>query len=196
MGFAISITMEETRLPAFHELLATGFLVSASEGESIRDFLLGRLALDADYVASTVQTVFLNGRAVDDFDRTGLPEGAVLALSSAMPGLVGAVFRCKSPLSPMRGIEAGTDRGPRLSAADIEVTVKLFNRVAADLGPCLFAAGLRLPADRLLGFLRSRHDLAVKEIRVNEQAADPADLPRLLADGPAEILLTVKAQEP
>jgi len=62
-------------------------------GCSIRDLLCGQLALQDEYLDNRIHTFFLNGKAVDDVDSTLVTGGAVLALSSAMPGIMGDCLR-------------------------------------------------------------------------------------------------------
>lgn len=188
----ISLAVNEARLPVFFELLATGLYVEAGTGESIRSLLEGRLGLGADYVEANVQTVFLNGRAVDDFDRTTVSEDAVIALSSAMPGLVGAVFRRQSPLGSMRGVSAEAGTALSEATADCRVMVKLFNRVAADVGPGWLAAGVRVPAGRLADFLGSHAELAVHEAAVDGRASGVPEILAMLKRGGEEVGLCVR----
>lgn len=188
----ISLAVNEARLPVFFELLAAGLYVDAGAGESIRSLLEGRLGLDADYVEANVQTVFLNGRAVDDFDQTLVSEDAVVALSSAMPGLVGAVFRRQSPLGSMRGVSAEAGMAPTEAAANCRVMVKLFNRVAADVGPDWLAAGVRVPAKRLADFLASHSDLEVHEAAVDGRQSGVPEILSVLKTGGEEVRLWVR----
>ena len=188
----ISLTVNKARLPVFYELLATGLYVDAGAGESIRTLLEGRLGLDAEYVEANVQTVFLNGGAVDDFDQTLVSEEAVIALSSAMPGLVGAVFRRQSPLGSMRGVSAEASTAPSEVRADCRVMVKLFNRVAADVGPGWLAAGVRVPAGRLADFLGSHSELEVHEAAVDGRLSGVSEILAMLKTGGEEVRVCVR----
>ncbi len=97
--------------PAFKALLQRGVGIPDGSGASVREFLQGTLGIDAAYVEEKLQTVFLDGHPVDDFDRAVVRPGAVLALSGAMPGLAGATMRRGGFYARMReGItHAGTD---------------------------------------------------------------------------------------
>lgn len=138
------ITVPQERVSLFFPLLAAGFRLAVETGRSLRDVLCRQLGLDAQYVESQVQTFFLNGRAVDDIDKALVADGAEIALSAAMPGLVGAVFRKGGKLSSFRTdikekqINDGTckNRG--------SIRLRLFNQVAADLGPGFLASGILL----------------------------------------------------
>lgn len=56
-------------------------------------FWKGVLGLPHFYVEERIQTLLLNGLAVDDPDTAVLESGARLALSAAMPGVLGATLR-------------------------------------------------------------------------------------------------------
>lgn len=171
--------VDKARLPVFYEILTAGFAVSVPSGKSVRMVLTTHIGLDAQYVEARIHTVFLNGRTVDDFDDATVAAGDVLALSSAMPGLVGAVFRRQSPLAKMRGpgISRAAFSEGRSSG---EITLKLFNQVAKNLGPDFLTAGIRVSATYLRRFLAAHPELALKAIRVNEVKHDARDLPEIL----------------
>jgi hypothetical protein len=137
--------------PAFKALLQRGVGIPNGSGGSVREFLQGTLGIDAAYVEEKLQTVFLDGHPVDDFDRAVVRPGAVLALSGAMPGLAGATMRRGGFYARMReGItHAGTDT-PEGSGKGV-VVVKLFNRPLADLAETLAGRPLLAPADALDG---------------------------------------------
>jgi hypothetical protein len=93
------------------------------------------LGIDADYIEHRIQTVFLDGHPVDDVKETTVTDGAVLALSAAMPGLVGATMRRSGVLAGFR--DTITYRASDACASDAEgfVTIKLFNLLVRELGP-------------------------------------------------------------
>jgi len=135
---------------AFRTLLQRGVGVPQGACVGVREFLQEILGIEAGYVEERLQTVFLDGRPIDDLDRTLVGPGAVLALSGAMPGLAGATMRRGGYYARMR--EGITHPG---AAAEEEgegpgiVTVKLFNRPLADLAESLAELTLLVPADAL-----------------------------------------------
>lgn len=191
----IRLAVNETRLPVFCELLAAGFFVDAPQGCSIRELLTDVLGIDAEYVESRIQTVFVNGRAVDDFDSPLVGKDAVVALSAAMPGLVGAVLRRGSPLGSMRGV--GADKGAHGTEKTrvAPITLKLFNQVAAELGPGFLAAGIRIPAGRLGDFLAKHADLSVEAVQADGKNRPAAHLPEISSGGTELIRLSVEIDE-
>jgi hypothetical protein len=138
--------------PAFKALLQRGVGIPDGTGVSVREFLQETLGIDSEYIEEKLQTVFLNGQPVDDFDRAIVRPGAVLALSGAMPGLAGATMRRGGFYARMReGItHAGTDTACGGGEKGV-VVVKLFNRPLADLAEVLAAHPLLAPADALDG---------------------------------------------
>lgn len=145
----IELTLTE---PApFFPLLQQGFQVQARMGSSVRTFLTEDLGIDPDYLENRIQTIFLNGHPVDDLNETVVTDGAVIALSAAMPGLVGATMRRSGVLASFRdGItyratdaREATDRGV--------VTVKLFNLLVRELGPGFLEHGIWVNPDEVAG---------------------------------------------
>jgi len=187
----IHLTVDAAWLSLFYEFLAAGFRVPVVvETASIREVLIEQVGLNKTYLEKNIQTVFLNGRAVDDFVTTTVSDGDVMALSAAMPGLVGAVFRRQSPLSNMRS-NMSDDRHPsRRPAMEGWITLKLFNRVASDIGPDLLAGGIRVTADRLACFMESHADFRCEHIVINGEEAGLGDI-AAMKNSTADIQLSV-----
>ncbi|MBI5895606.1 MAG: hypothetical protein HZB24_06245 [Desulfobacterales bacterium] len=124
---------------------SAGVGIKTMAGISLTDLLCRQLAIDPEYVDRRIQTIFLNQRAVDRTEQVIIPAGAVLALSAAMPGLVGATFRKGGVLAGFRkdisyrNIPAPPQDGSR---EETLITLKLFNLVARELGPRLLSLGV------------------------------------------------------
>jgi hypothetical protein len=138
----------------FAPLLGGGFLLSGAAGTSMESFLRDAAGIAADYLKDRVQTLFLDGRAVDDPRAAVVTNGSVISLSAAMPGLAGAVLRrsgvyaaMRRPISHEAAGRAGDER------ARITVTLKLFNLIARELGPTFLAKGILMESDGLRDFL-------------------------------------------
>jgi hypothetical protein len=137
-------------------LFQQGIRVRIPAGVSVSDFLVDVLGVDPEYVRGRITTVFLDGSVVDHMDTAWLHEGSCLALSAAMPGLVGATMRKGGYYAAMRGaitLEAEQSSANTVGQV-IEVTVKLFNLLIDEIGPALLAHGVALrPGDaaELLG---------------------------------------------
>jgi hypothetical protein len=114
--------------------------------------------LDRDYVAARVTTIFLDSKPVDDVTTATVRDGATIALSGAMPGLVGATMRRGGYYAAMRGTishaDSATESGGRIGT----VRIKLFNLLLPELGPTLLRRGVLIAAPSLADFLGSRTD--------------------------------------
>jgi len=141
------------QLARFHSLLREGFLVEAEPGCTIKTLLCEQFMVGPEYLEARVQTVFLNGKPVDDLDHTTIPAGATLALSAAMPGLVGATLRRGGHYAPMRSEITYREQGTRAATVASMVRVKLFNLLAPELAPNFLAQGIWLSGLKLREFL-------------------------------------------
>ena len=134
-------------------LLQRGFLVHVNGATSINNLLKKLPGFDQEYITSKIQTLFVNGLAEDDTIRE-LVAGDTLALSAAMPGLAGAIFRKGGQHASLRSI-------PRPKAVSREqapgfITLKLFNVIATDTGPQLLAHGIYIQGRILARFLEKQ----------------------------------------
>jgi hypothetical protein len=156
---ALRMSVTGNALPLFTTVLQSGIEIKTAHGETLGKFLSNFPGFTAKYLADTVQTIFLNGTAVDDLSLPLTGSNPVLALSAAMPGLAGAIFRKNSLHAALR-----TDTKTLSSESDqeksISVTLKLFNSIARDRGADLLKTGLCLHSEQLANFLTSRPHLA------------------------------------
>lgn len=181
----VTIEFRTEKPEIFEFLLQEGFAVDFVDNCTIREFLCLQLALCGDYTEKKVQTIFLNGKPVDDVDAAVLHENDRLALSAAMPGLVGATMRKRGFFAKMRhsishNFEGGEDVGETRGKACL-VHVKLFNLLARDLARDFLQRGVYFPTQRfrtLLGRRPDRFFLELGEVRIDGEALDS---PRELA---------------
>ena len=117
--FLLHTTAED--IDRFTSLLQAGILIPAVRGVSIGAFLESLPGFTADYITDQVQTIFLNGTATDDMETPMEGDNPVLAISAAMPGLAGAIFRRNSLHAALRTVKATIANN---SATD-EITVTL-----------------------------------------------------------------------
>ncbi len=128
----------------FLTLFEKGIVLSTKTGCSLRDFLCGQLGLSDNYLDQRVQTLFLDARPVDDVDTAVIKNGSTLALSAAMPGLLGATMRKGGRYATFRkDISQHTDECGICETSG-QVTVKLFNLVAKEVGGRLLEAGVEV----------------------------------------------------
>lgn len=150
----LCITVSADRLACFFPLLQKGFALGVLVGSPIRVLLHDSFGLTDEYIEARIQTVFLDGKPVDDIDGALLRDGSTLALAPAMPGLMGAMLRRGGYYAPMRsGI---THRGDAAQRGIVEgrITVKLFGMTLRELGPRLLERGIEVDAGDLAPIVR------------------------------------------
>jgi hypothetical protein len=138
----LGLTMPAERVACFFPLLQKGVGMRARLGIPVGVFLREGLGLSDATIEARIQTVFLDGRPVDDIEGALLREGSTLALAPAMPGLMGAMLRRGGYYAPMRsGITHRDDAAPQGSGEGF-ITVKLFGTALRELGPAILARGV------------------------------------------------------
>lgn len=113
---------------------------------SVLGFLIEDVRLTPEYVQQRITTVFLDDHVVDVLENAMLRKGSRLALSAAMPGLVGATLRRSGPYAAMRAEITRTaehELDARSRATTI-VHVKLFNLLIDEIGPAILERGVLL----------------------------------------------------
>ncbi len=143
MSVDLKITLKPKRLAVMYPLLQQGFQVAATVGCDIRTLLCDQFGLMPHYLSDRINTIFLNGKPVDDVATAVVDDGATLALSAAMPGLVGATFRKAGCLAAFRGsiTYQKIDIGPS-TCHEGSITIKLFNLLVDEVGPLFLARGI------------------------------------------------------
>lgn len=177
----IRLTVTSEALPLFTTVLQSGIEVKVPQGKTLGKFLSTFPGFTAEYLAETVQTIFLNGTAVDDLTLPLTGSNPVLALSAAMPGLAGAIFRKNSFHSALR-TETNALRSESEKQESTTVTLKLFNSIARERGEALLKSGQAIRADLLANFLTKRPHLwqHVLNIHLDKKEMDQGELLCLL----------------
>jgi len=138
----ISLTVGSDLLSRFFPLLAKGFTLEAQTGCSVKDLLCSQIGIEEDYLEERIQTIFLNGKALDDLNAPVVQDGSVLSLSAAMPGLAGTTLRRGGHLAAMR-MQISHEKGQTTCKRQTgKMTLKLFNLTARDIGPFFLAQGI------------------------------------------------------
>ena len=146
-------------LPSFCLLAGGGFTVCARTGRSIRDLLCRQLEIPPDYLEKRIQTIFLDGKAVDDPDITIVRPNSTIALSAAMPGIAGAMFRKGSACATMRTQIVQVNRdADRVVECRGRLVIKLFNMVQVEIGPMMLRRGMQIPGAALSDLFEGRTD--------------------------------------
>jgi hypothetical protein len=138
----LSFLLQPSNLPRFFPLCQQGFLVKVPESGSIRTILCRHLGLGPDYLEGRIQTIFLNGKPVDEIDAAIVSHGDTLALSAAMPGLVGATMRRGGYFAGLRAEISHRDQDQAVQGGECLVKLKLFNLVTEELGPFFLEKGI------------------------------------------------------
>jgi hypothetical protein len=144
------------QLSCFFPLLQQGFIVRAQLGCGIRELLCNQFGIDPDYLKQRITTIFLNSKPVDDTETSRVADGATLALSAAMPGLVGATMRRGGFYAAMRGGITHHESAAGAEEKFGNIRIKLFNLLMAELGPGFLRQGILVPAGVLAAFLAAQ----------------------------------------
>ena len=171
---------------AFSSILQAGFKVNVHTGVSIRDLLCNQFDVNPDYVEDRIRTAFLNGKPVDDFSTAIMESGATLALSAAMPGLVGATFRKGGDLAVFRGTITQR-RGDTIVEERLGVvSIKLFNLLAKEIGLTFLKRGVMVDSDTARWFFSDPPDAfrrGCKSILVNGEDIHMDQLSQTITSG-------------
>jgi hypothetical protein len=178
---SVELCLGANALATFSLLLQQGVLVPLAAPICLSPFLYHHLDLAPDFVEHYLTTVFLNGRPVDDLDRTILRPGDTLALSAAMPGLVGATLRRQGLIASFRSSISHRPEVPREPVTGSStLKLKLFNLMLETVGPGLLARGILLPPGDWEAFLQLKGptfwdncrqvSLDGREIQVNRES--------------------------
>jgi len=132
---------------AFSPILQAGFKVNVHTGVSIRDLLCKQFDIHPDYVEDRIRTAFLNGKPVDDFSTALIESDDTLALSSAMPGLVGATFRKGGDLAAFRSTISHRQADTIVEGRAGVVSIKLFNLLTKEIGLTFLKRGIIVDSD-------------------------------------------------
>ncbi len=188
------------QLSSFFPLLQQGFNVRARVGCGIRELLCSQFGIDPDYLKQRITTIFLNGRPVDDSEASRVADGATLALSAAMPGLVGATMRRGGYYAAMRGAITHHESADGAEEKYGNIRIKLFNLLMAELGPGFLRQGIIVPPVVLVDFLAAQAPdfwEGWREILLNGKPVAPGILNSRawLAQGEEAIELSVTFEE-
>jgi hypothetical protein len=165
--------------PVFRTLFQQGVGVAIQTGVSLEDLLCCQWQIDREYVMNRISTLFLDGKPVDDLPAAVVNDGSVVALSGAMPGLIGATMRRGGVLASFRSGITYCPSSKTQNSGDGRITLKLFNLLIEELAPRFLARGVWISRPRLAEAFPDHPELADLEdsdIRVF-MAAPPASPP-------------------
>ena len=157
----LALTVNVNLVSLFFQLLGHGFCVSVQTGCSVKELLCDQLGIHEDYLAERIQTIFLNAKVVDDVNSANVNDGSVLALSGAMPGLVGAILRSGGIYAGMRSQISHEKDTPTSQLKNGRITLKLWNLVVKELGPTFLQQGIWIKGEEIRSFI-DRHSEELK----------------------------------
>lgn len=141
----------------FTTLLQSGVEMQAKAGEELGAFLARQPGFTMAYILDRVQTIFLNGNAIDDLHTPLTTKVAVIAISAAMPGLAGAIFRKNSLHAALRTVPEPKKDNKAID--EIQVHLKLFNMIAKECGVALFQNSVIMESRLIASFFNDRPTL-------------------------------------
>lgn len=182
----IRITLPESLRRLVRLLLIIGIRFEAYAGISVKRFLEENLPAGKDYIEKSIQTVFIDGQAIDEPEKSYIQEPCTIALSAAMPGVFGAAFRKKGLYG---GLRSGYNKYPEKqetlcnTGKTVPVTLKCFNQVARDLGDELLNREIRMNIKDFLKFWNQHKGVLEKtclQVLINGRNVDPLLIPEML----------------
>jgi hypothetical protein len=184
------------QLSAFSQLLQQGIWLRVQTGCSVASLLTEQFGITENYIVERITTLFLDYKPIDDLETVYVNDGSTLALSSAMPGLVGTTMRRGSHLAAMRG-EISFQTGQKVESGIGRIRIKLFNLVMAELGATFLAHGVSLSnaeAETLLNEMDASFWQSIDAVFVGDLQIDPTILVEQIrcSDPKDEILFVVE----
>ena len=151
----LAFIVDEGRVASFFLLLQQGVKIRRRVGCSVDAFLREEIGAGPATIEK-IQSIILDGKPVDDISSALIHDGSVLALSAAMPGLVGATLRRGGAYASLRGAITYHEAAAACAPDEGWVRVKVFNLLMAELGPSLLRKGVLMETADLLGFIDER----------------------------------------
>lgn len=186
------LTVPHEAIAGFASLLQHGMLCAVDRPVAVLPFLLSLPGFTEEYIEKSVQTIFINGIAVDRLDRV-VAAGSTVALSAAMPGLAGAIFRRQGLHGSLRSQPEAQALPLRSESASGFVTLKLFNSIAGERVAALLTNGILIAGRALCSFAARQPHLFRPPVTLvcADQGLGYAELLQTLAQCP---VLAVRAR--
>lgn len=153
---SLILTVKPQRLEDFFLLLQQGFDVSVLVGCTLENLFTAQWEIAPDYVTKRIATIFLDSRPIDDLAASFIKENSVVALSGAMPGLVGATMRRDGFYADLRRNITYREIIPDTPKRLARIRVKIFNLLLPELGPDFLRRGIILDTTEFAYFLKNK----------------------------------------
>ena len=176
----LSLMVKDKMVPIFFQLLGHGFSMNVQTGCSVKELLCQQFGIPEDYLDERIKTIFLNAKVVDDVSSATVNEGSTLALSGAMPGLVGAILRSGGFYAPMRSQISYDQNKPSSLRRAGKITLKLLNLVVKELGPAFLEQGIWFNGEKLQEFIKHHQEELKAGGAANELDGEPVEINNLL----------------
>ena len=193
----LRLCVDANLIARFLKLTERGFKLQIKVGISIKELLGHHLGISDEYVDNRIQTIFLDGKPVDNVGAAWVEDGSTLALSAAMPGLVGITFRKGGFYASLRSTISYSKTETSIVKGKGEIILKLFNMVAKELGPVFLKNGIIVEGNTFQNFvLRNADDLkaACTLIYLDDEKVDIVKLVEMNWEN-MEIFLQVTSEE-
>jgi hypothetical protein len=154
----LSLTVTSKLMPLFFQILGPGIMIKTHIGGNMKDLLIHQVGINEDYLENRIQTIFLNGKPVDDMNTAVVENGSVIALSAAMPGLVGATMRRGGFYSSMRSQISYNKNEFSADQGEGHIILKFFNLVVRELGPAFLKKGIWIQGETFQDFMQRYSD--------------------------------------
>ncbi|MCF8110736.1 MAG: hypothetical protein K9J85_04525 [Desulfobacteraceae bacterium] len=173
----LKLTVPKKMISFMRLLISRGIRLETRPGISVKEFLKTVLPADENYLENSIQTIFMNGHAVDDPVQTLITGPCTIALSAAMPGVFGAAFRKKGIYSGMRAgyLQNSSGDENNFNGETVPVTLKCFNQVAEDLGNTLLENGVTMDIKDFENFWKPEKNVLENRALRAEINGSPAD---------------------
>ena len=176
----LSLVVKNEMVPIFFQLLGHGFSLTVQTGCSVKELLCRQLGIPEDYLNERIKTVFLNSRVVDELSLAIVNEGSALALSGAMPGLVGAILRSGGFYASMRSQISYNQNKPSSVPRAGKITLKLLNLIVKELGPAFLEQGIWFNGGKLQEFIKHHREELKAGGAASELDGQPVEINNLL----------------
>jgi len=187
----ISLIMEHKLAGEFFPILQQGFGEMVLVPCTVKNLLCDQFGLSDAYVSGRITTIFLDGKPTDSIDEVIVKERSTIALSAAMPGVVGATMRRGSFYASMRSAITCQDKGKDGASKEGMIWVKLFNLLLTDLGPEFLKKGIIMTPSALSDFFIQKTDTfwqGCNGALINGKPVAPASLKRAALYTDCEII--------
>lgn len=182
LQITLNLKSDKMRMPSFLPLLQKRFLVETIGGLSIKQLLCETYDVDENYLNNRINTLFLDGKPVDNVEATTVNIGSTVALSAAMPGLVGATLRKGGSLANFRSSISYDGKSASDTTHNVGmVGIKLFNMVLNEIGPVFLKRGILVKKEDLENFFNDQADILRTIADSSEKDGQPVALDQLVA---------------